>query len=129
MTGTDTEEKETLMRRLTLPLLGVSVLALAGCSHPTYYVAQPPPPPPPGYRQAPPLVQVAEQNGFRAGQANGSSDAYTGRGYRPQRDHAFHATPGYDANLGPFPPYRQAFRDAYLRGYDQGFHHPQSGVL
>jgi hypothetical protein len=70
-------------------------------------------------------VQVADQNGFRIGAANGAADADAGRGYRPQHDHAFHATPGYDPNLGPFPPYQRAFRDAYLRGYDQGFHRPQ----
>ena len=30
--------------------------------------------------------------------------------------------PGYDPALGPFGPYRDAFRSAYVRGYDQAFY-------
>ncbi len=50
-----------------------------------------------------------------------SRDAYRGFGYQPKRDPAFRDTPGYDPSLGPYGPYRDAFRAAYLHGYDQGF--------
>jgi len=55
------------------------------------------------------------------GSENGSRDAYRGFGYQPKRDPAFHNAPGYDPSLGPYGPYRDAFRNAYLRGYNQGF--------
>ena len=108
----------------SLLLLSASfALCLAGCSHHTYYVAPPPPPPPPqAYREVPPLVQLAQQNGYRAGLDEGARDAYQ-RGYHPRNDRAFHDTPGYDPRLGPFPPYRDAFREAFLRGYDRNFNH------
>ncbi len=108
----------------SLLLLSASfALGLAGCSHHTYYVAPPPPPPPPqAYREVPPLVQLAQQNGYRAGLDEGARDAYQ-RGYHPRNDRAFHDTPGYDPRLGPFPPYRDAFREAFLRGYDRNFNH------
>jgi hypothetical protein len=49
-------------------------------------------------------------------------DAYHGFGYQPRRDRAFHDTPGYDPGLGPYGAYRDAFRSAYLQGYDRGFY-------
>jgi hypothetical protein len=118
------------MKRIALPLAAVALSAaglfsLTGCAHHTTYVAVAPPPPPPGYReQAPPLVQVADRNGFDAGMHAGSHDAMSGRGYQPRHDRAFHDTPGYDPSLGPLPVYRNAFHNAYMRGYDQGFHAP-----
>ena len=110
--------------KLALTFAGTSAILLStGCASHRYYA--PPPPPPPAYAQRPPLIQLADQNGFRTGESNGARDAYEGRGYRPQADRAFHETPGYDPNLGPFQPYRRAFRDAYVRGYDNGFHRQQ----
>ena len=101
---------------------GALTAAACGCSHPHYYVATPPPPPPPpAYREVPPLVREAQQIGYRTGLDDGARDAY-GSGYHPRADPSFRDTPGYDPNLGPFPPYRDAFRAAYLRGYDRGFH-------
>jgi hypothetical protein len=116
------------MKRLSLPLAAAAVSAaglfsLTGCAHHTTYVAVAPPPP--GYReQAPPMVQVADRNGFQAGVDAGSHDAMSGRGYQPRHSRAFHDTPGYDPALGPLPVYRSAFRNSYMRGYDQGFHTP-----
>ena len=96
---------------------------MTGCAHHTEVVVAPPPPP--GYReQAPPLMQVADRNGFQAGVDAGSRDAMTGHRYHPQHSPAYHGTPGYDPHLGPYPVYRSAFRNAYMRGYDQGFHTP-----
>ncbi len=97
-------------------------IGVSGCAHRTYYVAPPPPPPPQAYREVPPLIQSAEQNGFRLGQEEGARDAYRS-GYHPRNDRGFRDTPGYDPRLGPFPPYRDAFRSAYLRGYDRNFNH------
>lgn len=109
--------------KLALALTGTSAMLLAtGCASHAYYYA---PPPPPAYVQRPPLIDLADHNGFRFGSDNGARDAYEGRGFRPQHDRAFHETPGYDPNLGPIGPYRRAFREAYLRGYDNGFRRQQ----
>jgi ribosome modulation factor len=70
----------------------------------------------------PPLVERAQQIGFRSGLDDGSRDSYQGYGYHPKHDRKFHNTPGYDPALGPYGPYRDAFRNAYLRGYDKGFY-------
>ena len=102
-----------------LGLAGLAALAMSGCAHRRYYYA--PPPPPPAYREVPPLVREADQFGYRAGLDDGARDAYRGD-YRPRSSRAFHDTPGYNPNLGPYPPYRDEFRNAYLRGYDESFH-------
>jgi hypothetical protein len=99
----------------------IVMLAGLGCASNNHYGALPPPPP--AYGEAPPLVQVADRNGFRTGESDGALDAHEGRQYRARATRAYHEVPGYDRNLGPFPPYRDAFRDAYLRGYDRGFRH------
>jgi len=111
------------LSRLALPLVAATCLFMAGCaSHHPYYYAPAPPPPPPGYNGAPPLIERAQHEGYRAGTADGARDAYNGFGYHPQHDRNFHDTPGYDPAMGPYKPYRDAFRGAYLQGYDQGFH-------
>ncbi len=109
------------MKRLLprVALLSAAIVAMTGCAQRTYYA---PPPPPPPQQFVPPLTQEAERNGFRMGLDAGSRDAYSGLGYRPKRDRAFHDTPGYDPRLGPFGPYQSYFRGAYLRGYDKGFY-------
>jgi hypothetical protein len=102
--------------------LGASILI--GCSHPAYYPPAPPPPPPAPLvysNQVPPLIQIADRNGFQAGYLDGSSDAYYHAAHKPRQHRAFKEVPGYDPRLGPFPPYVDAFRTAYLRGYDKGF--------
>jgi hypothetical protein len=112
-----------LPARLSLVLFGTAALSIAtGCASHAYYA---PPPPPPAYAQRPPLIELADHNGFLTGSSDGARDAYNGRPYAPQRTRAFHDTPGYDPNLGPFEPYRHAFRDAYQRGYDTGFRRQQ----
>lgn len=67
-------------------------------------------------------MQEATREGFRFGSDAGLRDAYRGIGYHPTRGHAFHNTPGYDPSLGPYEPYRDAFRSAYVQGYDRGFY-------
>ncbi|HMG02647.1 MAG TPA: hypothetical protein VK596_05905 [Edaphobacter sp.] len=99
-----------------------SLIFAAGCASPQRYAYAPPPPPPPPYAAAPPLVEQARHEGFRMGSDAGVRDAYRGFGYQPRRGPAFHNTPGYDPALGPYGPYRDAFRQAYLQGYDRGFY-------
>jgi len=105
----------------SLHLLAPATLALsllAGCSHPTYYA-----PPPVAYApEIPPLVQLADSNGSRAGYDDGSRDAYYHANYAPRRTHAFRDAPGYDYRLGPIQPYVDAFRASYLRAYDRGYY-------
>ena len=110
------------MKRHLLITFGSSalcMLAALGCAGNNHYVLQGPPPP--AYVESPALVQVAEKNGFRTGESDGTRDIETGRHYRAQATRAYQDTPGYAGSLGPFPEYRRTFRDAYLRGYDKGF--------
>ncbi|MEO6816547.1 MAG: hypothetical protein ABI177_07580 [Edaphobacter sp.] len=102
--------------RLALPLIAAACLLTAGCARRPYG-----PPPPPPYRGPSALIQSAEQQGFRGGANDGSRDAYNHMGFHPKRNRIFHDTPGYNPSFGPFGPYRSHFRDAYLRGYSQGF--------
>lgn len=107
------------LSRLILPFVAASILFTAGCSSQRYYA--PPPPPPPG-QAVPPLIERARHEGFRAGHDDGVRDARNGYGYHPRHDRKYRDTPGYDSAMGPFGPYQNAFRNAYLRGYDDGFH-------
>jgi len=107
------------LSRIALPLVFAASLLMAGCAQHPYYA--PPPPPAAG---VPPLVVRADHEGFRSGSEDGARDRVNGFGYHPRRDRRYHDAPGYDPALGPFGPYRDAFRNAYLRGYDQGFHRP-----
>jgi hypothetical protein len=109
------------MKRRSLMLAATStflLLAAVGCAH-NY---PPPPPPPPPIAQAPPLIQLADRNGFETGRSDGARDAANGAPFHARRTRAFHDTPGYDPQLGPFPVYQDAFRNAYLRGYDRGYY-------
>lgn len=109
-------------RLLHICFVSAALLLTAGCAHRTYYGYAPPPPP---YAGQPPLIQAAERNGFQTGRADGANDAFGGRRFRAERTRAFRDTPGYDPNFGPFGPYRDAFRRAYLQGYQQGFNNPR----
>lgn len=103
---------------LTTALCMLALLGAIGC-HPAY----PPPPPPPPPAGPPPIVQLADHNGFETGRADGFRDANQGEPYHARRTRAYHDTPGYDPHLGPFGVYENAFRNAYLRGYDRGYYH------
>jgi len=109
------------MKRMPLILAGLSamLLTVAGCAH--HYPPPPPPPPPPPMGPSP-LVQLADRNGFETGRSDGARDAANGEPFHARRTRAYHDTPGYDPQLGPFPVYQDAFRNAYLRGYDRGYY-------
>jgi hypothetical protein len=107
-----------LNRTLLTAVTGALLLAGVGCAH--HY---PPPPPPPPPTQPPALIQTADHNGFETGRADGDRDSSQGLPFRARATRAYHDTPGYDPQLGPFGPYSNAFRNAYLRGYDRGYYH------
>ncbi len=105
---------------IALPFIAAATLFATGCASRPYYAPGPPSPP---YGGVSPLIQRAQSEGFRAGTNDGARDAHSGFGYRPKRDRKFHDTPGYNPAMGPFGPYRDIFRNAYLRGYNSGFYH------
>ena len=108
------------MNRLLLVSAVVFLLGMTGCDHRAYYA----PTPVVAYtNQVPPLVQAARQNGYHSGYDDGARDAYYRAGFAPRRDRNFHDAPGYDYRLGPIHPYVDSFREAYLRGYENGFYH------
>lgn len=111
------------MKRLALLPLCAVALALTGCYDDQVPYAQAPPPPPAVYAPSPQQLDQASRNGFRAGEEDGSRDAYNGAPFSARRTQAYHDTPGYDDSVGPFEPYQNTFRNAYLRGYDRGFYH------
>jgi len=112
------------MNRPLLLLLAAAALFVSGCYDQP--ISAPPPPPAPAYAgQMPPLLQLADSNGFRAGSDDGARDAYYHAGYTPRRDTKYRDAPGYDYRLGPIPPYVDEFRRAYLRGYDRAYYMPR----
>jgi hypothetical protein len=111
---------ECVMGLRGFALVAVSSLALfgaLGCHE--VYVAQAPPPPP--TVQVPPIVQLADHNGFETGRGDGERAAVNGWPPEPRRSRAYAETPGYDRHLGPFDVYQNEFRLAYLRGFDKGY--------
>ena len=107
------------LSRVAFPVVAAACLMTAGCASHSYYAVAPPPPP---YNSVPPLIDRASHEGFRAGSQDGTRDLYNGFGHHPERDRKFHDAPGYDPALGPYGPYRDAFRSAYVRGYNQAFY-------
>jgi ribosome modulation factor len=67
-------------------------------------------------------VERARQMGYQDGMYEGSKDAQTGHSYRPTASGAYK-----DANHGQSvsgisgSDYKQIYRDAYMRGYEQGY--------
>lgn len=114
--GRDGSERLVRFSRLiALGLIAACLLLTAGCAQRVYG-------PPPYSAYAPnALVAEAERRGFEAGLEDGSRDAARRAEYRPRRDRRYADPPGYDPAMGPYGPYRDTFRDSYLRGYAQGF--------
>ncbi len=71
--------------------------------------------------------QVAMNQGYQDGLYTGSNDAQRGQGYNPQRSHFYrngHSDNGYYGNNGRYgngSGSSQAYRQGFLRGYDEGF--------
>jgi hypothetical protein len=73
------------------------------------------------------VYQIAANQGYQDGLSTGSNDAQRGQSYNPQRSHFYrngHGGYGGYGNNGRYGDryqYQQAYRDGFLRGYDEGF--------
>lgn len=73
------------------------------------------------------IYQIAVNDGYRDGVFTGQRDAQRNQNYNPQRSHFYrngHGDDGRYSNNGRYGggyQYQQAYRDGFLRGYDQGF--------
>src|SRR5688500_15167195 len=70
------------------------------------------------------ISQAAVNQGFQDGIYTGSRDAQRRQSYNPQRSHFYkngHGDNGGYGRYGNSYQYQQAYRQGFLRGYDQGF--------
>jgi len=70
------------------------------------------------------ILQIAINQGYQDGWYTGSRDAQRGQSYNPQRSHFYRNGHGDNGGLGRYGnsyQYQQAYRNGFLRGYDQGF--------
>src|SRR6266404_2951752 len=66
--------------------------------------------------------QIALSQGYQDGLYTGSSDAQRGQNYSPQRSHFYRNGRGNSGGYyGNSYQYQQAYRNGFLRGYDEGF--------
>src|SRR5947199_4418748 len=70
--------------------------------------------------------QIAANQGYQDGLYTGSNDAQRGQSYNPQRSHFYRNGHGNYGGYGNNVKYgnrsdQQAYRDGFLRGYDEGF--------
>jgi len=66
--------------------------------------------------------RIASDYGYRDGYIDGRDAGMERDNYNPENSGDFQkATNGYEDDFGPKDLYRQAYRSAYLRGYDAGF--------
>src|SRR5450432_2088643 len=68
------------------------------------------------------IYELAQNQGFQDGVNTGASDAGRRQSYDPYRSHFYkNATYGYRNSFGNREAYKQAYRDGFLRGYQDGF--------
>jgi hypothetical protein len=68
------------------------------------------------------VYQIAENQGYQDGLNTGANDARQGQSYNPERSHYYkNATYGYNSSYGRKDDYKQAYRNGFGRGYDEGF--------
>ena len=68
----------------------------------------------------------AYDQGYNDGLFTGSNDARRGQAYDPERSHFFkHAGGGFLSIFGHPASYSEAYRDGFLRGYEEGFQNYQ----
>jgi hypothetical protein len=69
----------------------------------------------------------AYDQGYEDGLRTGANDARHGQNYDPERSHFYQkAVGGFNSIFGQRAIYQQAYRDGFLRGYDEGFRNWQS---
>jgi hypothetical protein len=65
---------------------------------------------------------IAGQNGYSAGLKRGADDARRGRSYNPNNPSQYRkGDNGYHSEYGNKDAYRAAYRDGFLRGYEQAY--------
>jgi hypothetical protein len=77
-----------------------------------------------GYGGSTNIQQVAINQGLQDGLYTGSRDAQRGQSYNPQRSHFYKNGHGDNGGYGSVVnsyQYEQAYRNGFVRGYDQGF--------
>ena len=73
------------------------------------------------------IYQIAMNDGYRDGVYTGQRDGQRGQNYDPQRSHFYrngHGDNGRYSNNGRYGggyQYEQAYRDGFLRGYNEGY--------
>lgn len=76
------------------------------------------------------VSQVAINQGYQDGIYTGSRDAQRGQDYNPQRSHFYRNGHGDNGGYGRITnswQYQQAYRDGFMRGYDEGFRRSGGG--
>ena len=69
----------------------------------------------------------AYERGYQDGLHTGAKDAQRGQSYDPERSHFYqHGTSGFFSIFGSRGTYQQAYRDGFLRGYEEGYQHYES---
>ena len=64
----------------------------------------------------------AYDNGYKDGLFTGANDAHRGQSYDPERSHFYqHAGGGFLSIFGHPETYSNAYRDGFMRGYEEGF--------
>jgi len=64
----------------------------------------------------------AYEQGYEDGLRTGASDAWQGQSYEPERSHFYkHGAGGFLAVFGSRASYASAYRDGFLRGYEEGY--------
>ena len=64
----------------------------------------------------------ARQNGYQDGINDGAFDRRTGHSFRPTHGDSYkHADHGYIPNYGSKNYFKQEYREAYYKGYEQGY--------
>jgi hypothetical protein len=75
-----------------------------------------------GYGNNNNIYQAARNQGYQSGLNTGSRDAERGQSYNPQRSRYYKdAAEGYNSSYGNRGQYQQAYRDGFLRGYEEGY--------
>ena len=69
------------------------------------------------------MYRVAEEYGYNDGLRRGSEDSRDRDRYNPEKSGDYKkATNGYDSDYRDKESYKRAYRDAFLRGYDEGYY-------
>ena len=69
----------------------------------------------------------AYEQGYQDGLFTGASDAQRGQSFDPERSHFYkHGAGGFLSIFGGQASYSMAYRDGFLRGYEEGYSNYQN---